>query len=111
MKPIDYCINQGLSSTQLILKMQEKFPKYCKAANSMCNNSEEYGVSLSSKAQRYLMGKTEKRKRPCQLTARLLEADKEAFDKARLKRNHTIQEAVEAAVMLYIKETEDVPNP
>lgn len=110
MKPIDFCVANNLNSAQFIAKMKEQFPKYCKASNSMCNNSEEYGVALSSKAVRFLEGKKEKRKRPCQLTARLLEADKEAFDRARLKRKHSIQEAVEAAVILYIKESDNVPN-
>ena len=107
MKPIDYCIANSITSAQFIAKMQEQFPKYCKASNSMCNNSEEYGVALSNKAVRFIEGKKEKRKRPCQLTARLLEPDKEAFDKARLKRKHSIQEAVETAIILYIKESND----
>lgn len=87
--------------------MTAAFPKYCKASNSMCNRGDEYGVALSPKAIRYLNGtKTdnERRTRPCKFTFRLLETDNEAFTRARLKNGHTVQEATEKAILLYIAE-------
>ena len=107
MKPIEYCQERGMKTEDLIRHMQTMFPKYCKAANSMCNHGEEYGVSLSARAVRYLHGKQEEhRTRPCRFTFRLLETDNDAFTRARLKNGHTIQEATEKAVMLYIAATE-----
>lgn len=105
MKPIDYCTARGQTSAEFIQHMQTMFPKYSKASNSMCNNGEEYGVSLSPRAIRWLngtAGKKNNRTRPCRFTFRLLEADSDAFTRARLKNGHSIQEATEKAVMLYI---------
>ena len=76
----------------------------------MCNRGDEYGVALSSKAVRYLnggKGENERRTRPCKFTFRLLESDNEAFTRIRLQKGHTIQEAVEKAVMLYIQAAEE----
>lgn len=85
--------------------MQTMFPKYTKASNSMCNRGEEYGVALSPKAIRWLNGKkpVENRTRPCKHTFRLLEVDNDAFERARIKNGHSIQEATEKAIMLYIQ--------
>ena len=108
MKPIDFCQAHEMPTADFILLMQEKFPKYSKASNSMCNRGEEYGVALSHKALRYLNGgkPDEKRTRPCRFNFRLLETDSDAFTRARLKNGHTIQEATEKAVLLYIAATE-----
>lgn len=107
MKPIDYIVANELTTAQFIEHMQTMFPKYCKASNSMANRSEEYGVSLSPKAVRWLNGKQtdEHRTRPNKYTFRLLDTDKDAFTRARLRNGHTIQEATEKAVMLYIAAT------
>lgn len=108
MKPIEYCRAKEITSQDFIAQMQTAFPKYCKAANSMANRSEEYGVCLSPAAVRYLTGKPrENRTRPCRFTFRLLTADSEAFTRARLKAGQTVQEAVEKAVLMYIKASED----
>lgn len=108
MKPVDYCTAKEMSTADFIAHMQTMFPKYTKASNSMCNNGEEYGVSLSPKAIRWLNGgkPVERRTRPCRFNFRLLESDSDAFTRARLKNGHTIQEATEKAIMLYVAETE-----
>lgn len=107
MKPLDFCRARGISTAEFIRAMNEAgFPKYCKASNSMCNRGDEYGVALSPKAIRQLNGKPEERRtRPCRFNFRLLETDGDAFTRARLKNGHTVQEAAEKAVLLYIKAT------
>lgn len=107
IRPIDFYQTTD-KTAGFIQHMQKRFPKYCKATNSMANNGEMYGICLSPKAVRYLEGKKEqKRSKPNQMTARLGDADKTAFDRARLKRGHTVQAAIEEAIMLYIKESEN----
>ena len=107
LKPIEYARSKGMSTADFIEHMQAQFPKYCKASNSMANRAEEYGVSLSPAAVKFLEGKrVEHRTRPNKFTFRLLDADSEAFNRARLRKGETIQEAVEKAVLLYIREAE-----
>lgn len=110
VKPIDYIIAHELTTNQFIEHMQTVFPKYCKASNSMCNRGEEYGVSLSPKAVRWLTGgkPAENRTKPCRYNFRLLEVDGDLFTRARLRNGHTVQEAAEKAVMLYIAATEGI---
>ena len=108
LKPIEYCRSKGMKTEAFIEHMQQAFPKYCKASNSMANRAEEYGVSLSPAALRYLEAKPkERRTRPNQFTFRLLDSDSEAFTRARLRKGQTVQEAVEKAVLLYIAEADE----
>ena len=113
LKPIEFARARGMSTAEFIEHMQTAFPKYCKASNSMANRAEEYGVSLSPAALRYLDAKPkERRTRPNQFTFRLLDADSDAFNRARLRKGQTVQEAVEQAVLLYIaKEEADAAYP
>lgn len=105
VKPIEFCRAKGMDTAAFIEHMQAAFPKYCKASNSMANRAEEYGVSLSPAALRYLDARPkERRTRPNQYTFRLLDSDSEAFTRARLRKGQTVQEAVEKAVLLYISE-------
>lgn len=110
MKPIDYRQAHGMSTADFIKLMNTKFPKYTNASDTMCNRSEEYGVCLTNKAVKFLEGKrkSDKRIKSNQMTVRLSDADKSAFDKARLRKGHTIQQATEEAIMLYIKSVEGV---
>ena len=106
MKPIDICRERGISTAEFIRVMNEAFPKYCKASNSMCNRGDEYGVSLSHKALKYLAGTSSKRPnrvKPNQFTFRLDDTEREEFEKAKFKNGHTTQEAVERAVIYYIR--------
>jgi len=105
MKPIEYCRAKEVSTADFIRHMQTAFPKYCNASNSMANRSEEYGVCLSPAAVRFLTGKkAPNRTRPNKYTFRLLDADSEAFNRIRIREGLTVQEAVEKAVLLYIRE-------
>ena len=106
-KPIDYIVAHEQTTAEFIAQMQTLFPKYCKASNSMCNRGEEYGVSLSPKAVRWLNGgkPAENRTKSRRFNFRLLDADGDAFTRARLKNGHTVQEAAEKAIMLYIAAT------
>lgn len=110
VKPIEFARAKGMKTEEFIEYMQQAFPKYCKASNSMCNRGEEYGVALSPAALRYLDAKPrERRTRPNQYTFRLLDSDSEAFTRARIRRGQTVQEAVEKAVLLYIAAEEGEP--
>lgn len=52
--PKDYRDLWGISTAEFVSQMQSAFPKYTNATDTMANHPEEYGVKLSSEAEKFL---------------------------------------------------------
>lgn len=70
MNPKIYCIKSGEKSSEVIARVQKKFPKFSKAAFSLASRPWETGVTLSASASRCMTGKKENRSLPCRVTFR-----------------------------------------
>lgn len=101
MNPKAYCITHGMTTAQFVDAAREVAPKYSKVTHCMASDPA-YGVVLRSDVARHIRGKDEHRAKPCKFTFRLKTCDSDEFNSARAIMGHSIQDATEYAVRLYI---------
>lgn len=56
MTPNKLAKKSGITNTELISLLKERFPNYSKIANSMANNPEKYGLRLTAEAEKLIKG-------------------------------------------------------
>lgn len=74
MNPKIYCIKTGEKSSEVIDRVQKKFPKFSKAAFSLASRPWETGVMMTPSASREMTGKKENRSLHCRVSFRCSES-------------------------------------